>query len=113
MKFLRPDITTSQNLSLAPLSYTTSIGRKFRLEKIIFHASAGITETITITHISKQGANYNTVIRSANLINQTDFEFTPDGENNFLDGDNIKIQCTNNTAVATIYAIIKTSEISI
>ena len=113
MKFLNPDITASQNLALDPLSYTTSIGRKFRLEKIIFHAGAGITETITITHISKQGSSYNNVMRIKSLNSETDYIFTPDGENFFLDGDEIKIECTNATAVTTINAIIKTSEISV
>jgi hypothetical protein len=113
MKFLKPDILTSQNLSLEALAFTTSIGRKFRFEKIIFHASAGITETITITHISKQGSSYNNIIRIKQLNNESDYILTPDGENNFLDGDEIKVECTNATAIATIKVIIKTSEISI
>jgi hypothetical protein len=110
-KELRSDLKTSQDLSLGALSYTTSIGRRFKLEQIIFRGSVAITETITITLDSKGGANYDTIIRVKSLSNEQNFIFVPDGEVNFQSGDEIKIQCTNANLTGVLYCTIKCSEI--
>jgi len=110
---LKPDIVTSQDLSLGALSYTTSIGRRFRLERILFHASVAITETITITLDSGKGVNYDTVLRKKSLSAEQDFIYIPDGENNYYAGDEIKIQCTNANLTGALYANIKTREVLI
>ena len=110
---LKPDITTSQDLSADALSYTTSIGRRFKLERILFHASVAITETITITLDSGKGANYDTVLRRKSLSSEQDFIYIPDGENNYYAGDEIKIQCTNANLTGVLRAIFKTREVLI
>ncbi len=111
MHFPRADITQSQNLTSAALLYTTSIGRKFKLEQIHFHASVVITETITITLDSKKGANYDVVLRKKDLSAEQDWVYIPEQECNLQAGDEIKIQCTNANITGTIYANIKTSEL--
>ena len=111
MESLKPDIVTSQDLSTGALSYTTSIGRRFKLERILFHASVAITETITITLDSGQGATYDVVLRKKSLSSEQDFIYIPDGENNYYAGDEIKIQCTNANLTGTIYATIKCREV--
>ena len=108
--FIKPDITTSQDLSLAAMSYTTTIGRKFKLEQILFHASVPITETITITLDSAKGANYDVVLRKKSLNAEQDFVFQPEGEINFQANDELKIQCTNANATGVLYVSIRTSE---
>lgn len=108
--FLKLDKITSQDLSLAPLSYTTNYARKFKLEQIMVHFSQPVTETITITLISANGANYNTVLQSASLASETDFVYRPQGEANYQAGDEIKVECTNSNVVGTAYTTIKTSE---
>lgn len=108
--FLRSDITTSKDLTAGALSYTTSIGRKFKLEQILFHASVAISETITITLDAKAGANYDSVLVEASLVAEQDFVFRPQGEANYNEGDELKIQCTNANLTGTIYVTIKTSE---
>lgn len=108
--FLKLDKNTSQDLSLAPLSYTTNYGRKFKLEQIMVHFSQPVTETITITLDSADGSNYDTVLQSVSLIAETDFVYRPQGESNYQAGDEIKIQCTNANTVGTAYAKVKTSE---
>jgi len=108
---LKPDITTSQNLASAALSYTTSIDRKFKLEEIFLHFSSAVSETVTITLDSATGANYDIVLDKKVLVNTTDYVFRPQGELNLQRGDEIKIQCTNATATATVYATIKTQDI--
>lgn len=108
---LRPDITTSQNLALAVLNYTTSIGRRSKLERINFHASVAITEMITITFVSKNGANYDVVLNRHTLDGEQDWIFIPTQECNLYAGDEIKVQCTNANLTGTIYVAIKTSEV--
>lgn len=110
---LKPDIVTSQDLSLGTLSYTTSIGRRFRVERILFHASVAITETITITFDSGKGSNYDTILRKKSLSSEQDFIYIPDGENNYYAGDEIKIQCTNANLTGVIYVTLKASEVLI
>lgn len=114
MNSLRPDITFSQDLSIGigtPLDFTTSIGRRFRLEQIIFHTSVAITETITITLDSGKGAAYDTILKIIELSAEQDARFAPIGENNFYAGDEIRIQCTAATDTGTISGIVKVSEV--
>lgn len=110
---LKPDITTSQDLSAGALSYTTSIGRRFKLERIIIHASVAITETITITLDSGKGTTYDAVLRRKSLSSEQDYVYIPDGESLYYDGDEIKIQCTNANLTGTVYVVIKTQEVLI
>ena len=70
-----------------------------------------ITETITITRDSVNGANYDVVLAVKALISQQDFVYRPSGEENFQDGDEIKIQCTNANTTGVVYVNVKTSEI--
>ena len=113
MNSLRPDIVTSQNLTSGALSYTTSIGRRFKLERIIVHASVAITETITITLDSGKGSNYDAVLRRKSLSSEQDYVFVPEGESLYYAGDEIKIQCTNANLTGTVYVTLKTQEVLI
>ena len=108
--FLKSDKTTSQNLVLGELSYTSAIGRKFKLEEVILHASVAITETVTVTRDSKNGADYDHVLDRGHLVGEQDYVFRPQGECNFQDGDEIKIHCTNANLTGVVYCTIKTSE---
>jgi len=108
---LKLDKTTSQDLSSDALSYTTDYGRKFKLEQVIFHFSAAVSETVTITLDAKAGANYDTVLQEVTLISETDLVYRPQGEANFYEGDEIKIECTNANLTGVVYATIKSSEI--
>jgi hypothetical protein len=111
VRSLKTDKKTSQDLSLGALSYTTDYGRAFKLEQIIFRASVAITETITITLDSKHGASYDTILRAKSLSAEQNFVYIPDGENNFQEGDEIKVQCTNANTTGILYTQIKSSEI--
>jgi hypothetical protein len=111
MNSLKPDITTSQDLSAGAMSYTTAIGRRFELDRILFHASVAITETIVITLDSGKGADYDTVLRRKSLSNEQDFVYIPEGNNKYYAGDEIKITCTNANLTGSLFVIIKTREI--
>lgn len=108
---LKSDITTSQNLTAGALSYTTTVGRKFKLSSIHFKASGNITETITITKDSKQGASYDTILKSIGLVAQSNYVYRPESDEDFASGDELKIQCTNAGGVETIFATIKLREL--
>jgi len=108
--FTKPDITASQDLSEDALSYTTSIGRKFKLAEVAVHASVPITETITITRDSKNGADYDHILKSEDLASEQDLVFRPQGECNFEAGDEIKVECTNANLTGTVKITIKTME---
>lgn len=109
--FLKSDKTATQDLSAGALSYQTNFNHRFKLEQVTVHFSQAVSETITITLVSKNGINYNTVLQSVVLISETDFVYRPQGEANFQTGDEIKIQCTNANTVGVVYAQIKTSEL--
>jgi hypothetical protein len=109
---LKPDKTTSQNLANAALSYTTDYGRRFKLESVSLHASVAITETVTVTLDSAHGANYDVVLAKIDLDAEQDWVFRPQGELNLQVGDEIKIQCTAANVTGTVYATIKSSEIT-
>lgn len=109
--FLKSDKTASQDLSAGALSYTTSFGRRFKLEQVMVHFSQAVSETITITLDSALGSNYDTVLQSVTLVAETDFVYRPQGDANFQAGDEIKVQCTNANTVGVSYCQIKTSEV--
>ena len=108
---LKPDLTTSQDLSSAALSYTSSTNRKFKLEEVTIHFSVAVTETVTITRDSAHGANYDQILKKRPLIAEQDYVFRPEGECNFQDGDEVKVECTNANNVGIAYCTIKRSEI--
>lgn len=107
----RLPITTSQDLTAGPLSYTTTLGRKFRLVEINIKFSENVTETITITRDSGAGANYDTLLKSTSVVAQTSFVWRPEGDCDFSSLDALKIQCTNANVTGTAYVTIKTREL--
>ena len=106
---LKPDITFTQDLSKDALSYTTSVSRQFKLEEVIVQASVAITETITVTRDSKQGAAYDQILAKHTLSAEQSFVFRPEGECNFLDGDEVKVQCTDANGTGIVYGTLKSS----
>lgn len=107
--FLRNPLTSSQDLSSEALSYTTSINRDFKLEEICIKFSIAITEIITITRNSKQGTNYDIVIDKKVLSGDTYYVFKPQGECNFIAGDEVKVECTNANGIGVVYLEIRVS----
>ena len=113
-RFPKPDQVFSQNLATGALSFTTTTpsGVAFHLDQIIFHSTVAISETITITVDSVKGANYDTILQEVVLVTETDYVYRPQGDAIFNAGDEIKITCSDDGGVGTVYGIVKTSEIS-
>lgn len=108
---IHPDQISSQNLASAPLSFIAIYGKRFKLDEILIHFSQAVSETVTITMISKNGSNYNTVLQEVTLVAETDFVFRPQGEANYQAGDQIEIQCTNANGVGIAYVTVKSSQL--
>lgn len=111
MKFLRLDISTSQDLSAGVLNFTTTTLKPFKLEQVVIRASVNITEDITLTLDSGKGSNYDTILRKKSLSSEQNFIYKPDGEMNFLATDELNVQITNANTTGVVYVLIKTSEI--
>lgn len=113
-RFPKPDQTFSQDLSAAVLSFTTTTpgDKAFHLDQILMTFSQAVSETITITIDSIKGANYDTVMQEVVLVAETDFVYRPQGDAILNAGDEIKIECTADGGVGTVYGIVKTSEIN-
>ena len=112
VKFLKLDATASQDLTSGALSFTTSWTKPVRIQEIILHASVAITEDVTITRDSVNGANYDAIIRKRSLSSEQDFVFRPDGELDLQGGDNLKVQCTNANTTGIVYLTIKARELN-
>lgn len=97
-------------MASGPLNYTTSFARRWKLERVLIKATQNISETITITLDSKQGSAFDTILASQTLDNENDFVYNACGENNYLEGDEIKIECTNANLIGVLSGMIKTSE---
>lgn len=97
---------TTQNLTSAPLNSTVTYSSKARVLDVFVHADAGITETVTLTFVSKTNSTYSTVLDSQALSNNTNYFYQPDGDLVLEAGDGLQIQCTNATATANIYVTV-------
>ena len=108
---LNSDQYATQNLASGPLSTIFTYGKRFKLDEILINFSQAVTETVTITMISKNGTNYNVPLDVLPLVAQTSIVFRPQGQANFQSGDSIKVQCTNANLVGIAYVTIKSSQL--
>ena len=108
---LNPDQYASQNLGSGALSATFSFGKRYKLDEILINFSQAVSEEVTITMLSKNGTNYNTVLQDVVLVSQSSLVFRPQGEANYQAGDKIKVQCTNANGVGICYVTIKSSQL--
>lgn len=97
---------SSQALASAVLSYTTNFSEITKITGIYFTATAGITETVTISLNSKTGATYDTVLVSEDLVSESALTYIPAGDLVLQDGDEITVGCTKNGGVQTVYVTI-------
>ncbi len=114
MRSRKPEQTFSQALADGALSFTTTTpnDKPFRLDQVYLKFSQAVSETITITLDSKNGANYDVVLAEVVLVSETDYVFRPQGRSEFDAGDEIKVQCTNTGLAGTVRGGVKTSEVS-
>jgi hypothetical protein len=105
----RTKLQASQDLSLAPFSYTTALTDDFILRGILIHSTAPITETITITYDESSGTNYDTVFLSDDLTLNSNWSYFPDSSYYVFasSGDKLTIEVSNDTTpTATVYVTL-------
>lgn len=100
--------TASQNLATSSLSFTTSFSEDFRLISIFFKFTGAVSQTITVTLDSVQGSSYDTVIGTVTLSSNTSVQFVPIAvDQDFKDGDELLITCTNTgTPAITVNLVV-------
>ena len=116
---LVPDITTTQDLSLAVLDFPTTIARPCRLDKITVNFNDGatppvavaVTETITITLDSAKGAIYDTILARVSIIAESNYVYIPLEGLKLQSGDEIRIYCTDTGHVGIASVVVKASEL--
>lgn len=83
----------------------TAFAQKHKVKAVILHASAAITQTVTVMVDSKTGATYDTVLDKQALVANTDYVWIPDGDLLLDSGDELLVTCTNTgTPAITVYA---------
>jgi ABC-type glycerol-3-phosphate transport system substrate-binding protein len=88
------------------LNYTATYSSKSRILNVFIKSAAAITETVTLTFVSKTNTTYDTVLDTQALTAATSYYFVPDGDLVLEPGDGLKVQCTKATANTTIYATV-------
>ena len=99
-------VTFSQALTSAALNQSTTYENLVRITAIYIKASVAITETITITLVSPDGANYDCILDTKTLNSESSYIFHPSWNVIIFPGSSIKVQCTNANSTGTVYVTI-------
>jgi len=90
--------TTSQDLSIGPLNFTTSFIENVKINSVLMHFSADPKNNdVEVSFGSKDGSNFDTLLRFVNVNGKSDVFL--DFFGNFLleEGDEIIVTCSNTT----------------
>lgn len=98
--------TGTSDLSEAALSLETNFSGRFMLSQVLLSASVNITETVTVTFISKDGTTYDVILDTSNLSSAKNYVFRPTGRLICEAGDKIKVTCTKANNTGSVYATI-------
>lgn len=109
--------TASQALASAALLHEVVFGaspndkeENVELLAVMIKASVNITETITVSHVGVEGANYTFVLDTASLSTQQNYVFRPTGHCVFKRGDTLRVACTNANTTGTVYSKVQYRE---
>lgn len=92
----------TQALASGALSETITYGENGNIRSIYIKSSANITETITITRLSRNGSAYDIILDTKTLTAESSYIFHPEWPVVLIKGDSIKIQCTNANTTGTL-----------
>jgi len=110
MEFYGSDITTSKDLGVGVLNFTTSVAREWKLSEVLMHFSIASTETITLTLDAAAGNTYDTVLATYSIVGKQSYIFRPIGDCVFKSGDELNVYCTN-AGAAIVYVTVKRKEL--
>ena len=96
----------SQDLSAGALDLTTAIDFDTMLSYISIKFSTAVSETVTLSIDSGEGANYDIQLRGATFTNKTHIFYQPDAPLYLKKGTELRVQCTNGGGTGIVYAVI-------
>ena len=101
----------SQNLASGALSFTSSVGKDFRLVAIYLKSTAAISQVLTVSKVINGTLEVQGERQTSS--NDTDFYFVPENTLAHLkSGDEIKVECSNTgTPAASISGFFEYEEI--
>ena len=100
----------------APLVFDYVVGEtvipenNIQLLGVYFKAASNITETVTVSIISAQGATYTYLLSSTALTTAQTVIYTPTGFIGLKRGDTLRVAATSATATAMCYTMIQYRE---
>lgn len=112
------DFISSQSLAAGALTHDVVIGaarspeNDVELLSVMLKAGSAISQTVSVSHVGKEGANYVFVLDSSSLSSATNYVFRPSGVPPvFKRGDTVRVTCTNaDTPAVTVYSKIQLRE---
>ena len=95
--------TASQDLSASGLSSSYTMQKDGRVGWVGIKFSTTISETVTITFDSVDGANYDVIIDSTDISSGTNYAYVPSSPILLKKGDILKVTTTNNGGSGIAY----------
>jgi hypothetical protein len=96
--------TASKALSGGAMAESFVLPYNAKLCWVTLHSNVAITETITITHNSVTGSNYDTVLKTYSMAATSNYFWAPDSSPIYLKkGSSIDVAVTNAGGVGAVY----------
>lgn len=92
-------LKTTHNLADDEFSHDFDFGYACKLTTVYLHSSLPITEDVEVWFISADGENYHTLIDSSEMVSDSDYVFSANGDIAINEGDKIRVKCTNANGV--------------
>ena len=110
-KFKAWDLTTPLEFDLV-VGEDRDIEDNIQLLGVYFKAASNISETVTITRISAEGATYEFLLDSTALSAAQTVIYNPAGRIFLKRGDTLRVAATSATATAMVYVEIQYREVA-
>jgi len=98
--------TATQDLSAGALDAVTAIDFDTQVSYVSIKFSTPVSETVTLTIDSGEGANYDMVVEKASFTSRTNLFWQPLSPLYLKKGTELRVQCTNGGGTGTAYAVI-------
>lgn len=96
----------TQSLVAGALNQSYSYGEDGIINAVYIKSTVPITEAITITRVSLQGSQYDTVCDAKTMNAESNYIFHPVWALFLAKGDSIQIQCTNANVTGSVSGLL-------
>jgi hypothetical protein len=97
----------TQNLSEGAMNANFTFDEAVKLVTVYVHASAPITEEVSIYFVSEEGVNFNTLIAKEDISDMSDYVFAANGALAIGETESFKVEITNANAIGIVYVTVK------